>query len=590
MNRRAILQRVYLAVLATLIMSFLSVWGIFSIMSGDMFLKLRMADIETRAQALSTVAGRYLRGEIDESPILRMANENEYGSSVIGAYLIITDEKGNKLIETDDTAFNDPSIFDRYIKTELSGISVFTVLHPSRSAHIVLAGVPILSEGKVIGTLTLYLPEISSMVARRTLTGALTFAMLIMIPIVSMLIFLMLYRIVHPLRQMRDVALSMAGGKFTQHANEKAPGEIGQLGMSLNTLSRELDRSIRELTLERNRLVLMLNSLTEGIAAVDKNGVIVRINPALGALFGNNETQPDARLRLIPHENVWELFDSALAGGGGGNITITHGEKQILCIIVPVYDEAGVNAGALGTFRDISNEERLEQTRREYVANVSHEMRTPLTALRGLIEPLRDGLVKDDATRQRYYDIMLSETLRLSRLISDIMELSRLQSGSQAIECEPFMPGEIVIDLAERYTPIANDNGLELTLDPGFDTLPYVYSNRDRVEQLLVILLDNAIKYTKEGSIALSWELKSDHVLMKVRDTGVGISEDNLEHIFDRFYKVDKAHSGNGSGLGLSIAREVLNAMGEQLFVASRVGEGSEFSFTLKRFNGTEEA
>ena len=210
-------------------------------------------------------------------------------------------------------------------------------------------------------------------------------------------------------------------------------------------------------------------------------------------------------------------------------------------------------------------------------------MRTPLTAMRGLIEPLKDGLVKDEATRQRYYDIIMRETLRLSRLINDIMELSRLQSGTTFIKREVFDPRGEIYDIAARYSALAEEHGLKLITSDDIKQLPPVSFNQDRLEQILVILLDNAIKYTEKGSVTLSCCVCNEKVAIRVRDTGMGISAENLPHIFERFYKVDKAHSGMGSGLGLSIASEVLETMGESIRVCSEEGKGTEFTFTMKR-------
>ena len=205
--------------------------------------------------------------------------------------------------------------------------------------------------------------------------------------------------------------------------------------------------------------------------------------------------------------------------------------------------------------------------------------------MRAILEPLRDGMVRTEEARQRYYDIMLRETLRLSRLINDLMELSRLQSGKLSVDKEVMPLGELIADLAEKYSATAEDKGQKFNLlfDPM--TCPQVVSNPDRVEQVLVILLDNAMKYTPDGGeIFLSGRWNESHVVLSVRDTGIGISESDLPYVFDRFYKADKSRTGStGSGLGLSIAREMLKWMGEEIFVASEEGRGSEFSFTIRR-------
>ena len=201
-------------------------------------------------------------------------------------------------------------------------------------------------------------------------------------------------------------------------------------------------------------------------------------------------------------------------------------ERVLRVVISPLVDEIGTTAGAVGLFSDITQMERLERTRRDYVANVSHEMRTPLTAMRALIEPLKEGMVTTEDARMRYYDIILREIMRLSRLINDLMELSRLQSGSLAIRTERMKLAELVDDVCERYRSIAEDHNITFREETDFSKVPAVVSNPDRVEQLLVILLDNAIKYTPGGgtvSLDATWD--DARVTLIVKDTGIGIAK-----------------------------------------------------------------
>ena len=273
----------------------------------------------------------------------------------------------------------------------------------------------------------------------------------------------------------------------------------------------------------------------------------------------------------------------------GQSAVLSNSPTILRLTIAPIDDGNRHTVGAVALFRDITQSERLEQTRREYVANVSHEMRTPLTALRGLIEPLRDGMVKDEAARMRYYNIMMRETMRLSRLINDLMELSRLQSGQLSLKLERVHLEPILDDLAEKYRSKAEDSELQFSVDFP-EHLPAVLGNDDRIEQVLVILLDNAMKYTpsqnpagEQGWVRLEAEETTNYVRLRVRDNGLGIAESDLPHIFERFYKVDKAHSGMGSGLGLSIAREIVQRMGQSLTVDSELGKGSVFTLTVQK-------
>ena len=203
---------------------------------------------------------------------------------------------------------------------------------------------------------------------------------------------------------------------------------------------------------------------------------------------------------------------------------------------------------------------------------------------------LRKILTHARHRKKRYYDIILREVVRLSRLISDLMELSRLQSGNLAIEPDKFLIGETIEYVLDKYAAICQEKSIELTAEGDFDACPALYANPDRIEQLLGILIDNAVKYTPEnGKITLAGDWSGERCVLSVSDTGAGISKEHLPHLFERFYKVDKAHSGMGSGLGLSIAKEMLELMGESILVESEEGKGTTFTFTCRFFDAQEE-
>ena len=402
----------------------------------------------------------------------------------------------------------------------------------------------------------------------------------------------LLMKSVQEISSLRDVAVRVAGGDFDAHADESAPDEMGELGAALNNLSYQLSRNMYMLIVERNRLKHMLNGLSEGIVAIDAEGAITHINPAIGAMFEQKKISlglPDPRMKHVPDEAVWKDFDSVIKSGEICTRNFTVRDSIIRLTITPIVDEIGSIAGAVGLFSDITQSERLERTRREYVSNVSHELRTPLTAVRALVEPLKEGMVTKEEDRMRYYDIILREVMRLSRLINDQLELSRLQSGGVAIQKQKMTLDDLIYDVCDRYHSIAEEKGLELIIESDLQGLPTVWGNPDRVEQMFIILLDNAIKYTERGSVRVQVEWDEEKVSITVKDTGIGIAEVDLPYVFDRFYKVDKAHSGKGSGLGLSIAKELIHHMKEEVWVDSVQGEGSAFTFTVHRNPSAEE-
>lgn len=578
MNKHALVSRFTTAVVFSLVVAIICATLLLLTLSKDAFKELRTADLIPRAQSFAVFAEDYLKGEVSEELMWKLTRPEDVTSGMLGARAVIVRKDGT-------TAFGRESLLSgsagRKVKAVLSGAMLSGWEGNDRTCYVAL---PLNgSTDEIEGALFVFADAPRENFPNSTMAQTILFALVIVLPVFFSIGYFLLIRFLRPLGKMRDVALRMAQGRFEDSANEKAPGEVGQLGASINSISRALKKSIEDLTLERNRLISILNGISEGIAAVDRLGRVTHMNPALEVYFLRNPDEADPRMSVIGVPRIWEAFDRAVNEGERAEFVIRERERDIACMIAPVNDKLGRSAGAVGLFRDISREVRLENTRREYVANVSHEMRTPLTAVRGLIEPLRDGMVKDEATRRRYYEIILREVLRLSRLINDIMELSRLQSGMTGIEREDFVPGEQIADICERYGAMAAEKGLRLDTEGDLSALPAVHFNRDRLEQILVILLDNAIKYTDRGGITVSYQLSDREVLLTVSDTGRGISEETQSHVFERFYKADKAHSGKGSGLGLSIAREVLVLMGERINVRSEEGKGSAFAFTMTR-------
>ncbi|SHE61791.1 sensor histidine kinase [Caloramator proteoclasticus] len=226
--------------------------------------------------------------------------------------------------------------------------------------------------------------------------------------------------------------------------------------------------------------------------------------------------------------------------------------------------------------------EGLEKTRREYVANISHELRTPIASLRAMSETLLDGMINDEQEKQRYYQIMLTESIRLQRLINDMLELSKLQSGNAYLEKSTVDISKLINLVYQKFAGIADDLGIELKLKNDIKNLPLTYTNAERIEQVLIILLDNAFKFTQEGGVVtISSNIDNEKVIISVEDTGEGIKKEDIPYIFERFYKVDKSRTTQGTGLGLAIAKQIIEALDEKIWVESTIGKGTKFSFTI---------
>ncbi len=586
MRHSVLVQRVYAVVVMALAFTAIFTALSYAMVSRSVFSRLKAAELLPKARAF----GRMVAAEQSRDPQLEriggILGEVADDSALLSAHYVVVDAQGEPVLMSEALSQMDLEAYRPSVQKMLSGEEIALYgKWPFSRINVVCVGAPIHRGGQVTGGVLMLVPLYEAMAASGSMNSALMLSLLIILPMTLVLVYLVVSRIVLPLKQMRDVAISMAEGDYQARANDEQRGEVGQLARSLNHLSQELYKNINKLTVERNRLQQSVDGLREGFVAVDSMGRVEHYNPAVVQMFSMLPRKGNTRqLTLIPDEQVWEDFREAMRERESRIRDIPVLDRLIHATISPLIDENGASGGAVGLFTDITEQDRLERTRRDYVANVSHELRSPLTAMRALLEPLRDGMVRDEAARQRYYDILLRETLRLSRLINDLMELSRLQSGTLALDRAPLSLEEMVNDLAERYRLMAEENGkrFELRFDPA--QCPAVLTNEDRTEEILVILLDNAMKYTPEGGvISLEGDWNREKVMLTVRDTGVGIDPKDLPYVFDRFYKVDKSHGSTGSGLGLSIAREVLSAMGETITVESTPGEGSAFRFTLSR-------
>ncbi len=379
-----------------------------------------------------------------------------------------------------------------------------------------------------------------------------------------------------PLRKLKAAAQAVGRGE-TVNLDTNLPGEAGDVARAFNSMSRQVSATIADLAREGENKRLLLEALDEGIIALTPDGVLLDSNDAAKRLLGEGSSA---------WMEVMTALKDALKAQKETRLRVQVGDDALEAVITLLPAE-GFRSGVMAVIRDITEAERLERTRFEYVSNISHELRTPLANMRGLSEGLRDGLVTDEQERMRYYGIIVDEVRRLSRLVNDLLELSGLQSNPAAFEMERVQPTEVLFELFDLNKQMFSENHQALILDVPKEDLPEIITNEDRLSEVLTIFLDNARKYTPPGGqITLGAHVvKSDGletgIRFFVRDNGIGINEEAQRYIFDRFHQADKSHASKGSGLGLSIAREILLKMNVEIALKSAPGEGSEFSFVL---------
>jgi two-component system sensor histidine kinase ResE len=387
-----------------------------------------------------------------------------------------------------------------------------------------------------------------------------------------------------PVQEMSRAAVEMAKGNFHQKLAVASDDEIGQLAANFNHLAAALDRTVNALAEEKARIENILANMAEGVLATDGEGRLLLANPRARGMLGIGEEALGRHVRELGWDGALaDLVSAVLASNAPDTVEFTLGERFVVAHASPMTGAGGSTSGCVVVFQDVTDLTRLEQLRRELLVDVSHELRTPLTSIQGFVEALRDGIVEDEETRERYLATIHEEVVRLSRLIRDLLDLSLMQAGHTAWALAPVDVGAVVKRVVSRLSPEANAKGLTIALSVSTN-LPPVLANEGRIEQAVENLLSNAVKFTPAGGqIEVATTGQGAEVKVSVRDTGPGIPAEDLPRIWERFYRVEKSRARlhGGAGLGLAIVKQIVEAHGGTVAAESRPGAGSVFSFTL---------
>jgi two-component system phosphate regulon sensor histidine kinase PhoR len=448
---------------------------------------------------------------------------------------------------------------------------------------------PIKTQGKIIGVARLALP-LAGLKHQQNMILNLVFLGLFLAFIFSLLLSVGFSNLVtKPLRQMMQIGKKMSEGDFTQKIRIKTRDEIGELGEIINRVSSELSHKIAQITEDRSQLQSILSSMVEGVLAVDEQGKVLLMNEALSRMLELNSPFDGRYLyEIIRNSELNEFVRDVLstAQEKRREIHFIQPQERHFMIQSALVDQRRPGAVfAIFVFHDITELKKLERVRKDFVANVSHELKTPLTSIKGFAEALRDGAVTQPEQSVRFLSIISQHADRMSKIISDLLQLSRIESKDFALSVAPFSVGELVEEVALSLKPAADQKSQKLEVNLQSQGQK-VLGDKYLINQALTNLVDNAIKYTPEkGTIRIESKDRGEWVEIAVVDDGIGIPANDLPRIFERFYTVDKSRSRElgGTGLGLSIVKHIIEAHGGKVNVQSQLGKGSEFSFTLKK-------
>jgi two-component system phosphate regulon sensor histidine kinase PhoR len=389
-------------------------------------------------------------------------------------------------------------------------------------------------------------------------------------------------RVFEPLYRLIAGAGDLASGRASR-VEVPEETELAALALALNRLAATAEAQFAAVRQERDHLMAILSSMSEGVLVVDGDGRALLVNPAFRRLFDlAGEVAGRPVLEIIRHPELARVVEDTLRLGEsqGGQIELRSPERRTLLLASAAL--AGGERGAVLVARDTTELTRVADMRRDFVANVSHELKTPLAAIRGYAETLQDGALDEPDTARRFNDRILSQCRRLQALLDDLLTLSRLEGVALPPEREPVDLHAVVRRSVEVLSAAAREKRVRVEVEE--TPVPTVPGDADALERLVLNLLDNAIKYNRpEGQVVLRLFQTGPDVFLEVCDTGIGIPPESIPRIFERFYRVDKgrAREEGGTGLGLAIVKHVAQAHGGQVDVESRGGHGTTFRVRL---------
>ena len=443
--------------------------------------------------------------------------------------------------------------------------------------------VPVTVSGKTAGVARVALPL-------TTVEGSVRSTVItIVIAIATATLLLMLAAVViarlitRPVRQITKAAEGIAAGKLDQQIPIKSNDEIGRLGRAFNEMSSTIKNNMGAISREKGRLTAIMSGLTDGVVMTDAEGKIVLANPAGEKLFNFQEKDAINRrlIEVVRDHEADEVLKLCLKTGQTQSVQFeTTFSKRFLRAIAAPITEGGLS-GALLLFQDLTEMRTLQTMRRELLGNISHDLRTPLAGIKAMVETLKGNASDDKEAARDFLNRIDSETDRLTQMVAEITELSRIETGKAELELTPTNLNLLIEGAITQLNPLAERQQVTITTE--LDTnLPKLTVDRDRIQQTIINLVHNAIKFNHPGGkVTISTRSNKDSVIVNVADTGTGIARDDLPRVFERFYKSDKSRSRGGSGLGLAIAKHTIQAHGGTIQAQSEEGKGSTFSFTL---------
>jgi len=588
-RKKRLLWHLYPSFLLITIISLVAVTWFASKSLKEFFLEQTASDLKARARLFESQILRYL-DPLDKKTIDQLCKDIGKGAST---RLTVILPSGKVAGDSE----KDPSLMDthvdrpEFIQALNAPFGMSIRYSQTLEKNMMYVGIPIKMNNRILAVVRASIPVTPIDTLIRNIRNEIALGGLIIAVFASILSLVISRRITRPIEHIKRTAESIARGNFQARSQVDQSDEIGSLSDAINNMATQLRDRINTVMRQKNEIKAMLSSMIEGVIAVDEEEHIISMNQAAATMFSCdiNNAQGRSIQEVIRNTVLHEFVKSALASQEPVEKDIllyTDVERIINAHGTVLRDADKHRVGALIVLNDVTRLWRLENIRRDFVANVSHEIRTPITAVKGFVETLRDGSVKDPKDSKRFLGIIEKHVDRLDAIIEDLLSLSRIEKEVEREEI--ILHEDHIKDVLQSAVQVcevkATPKKIRVELSCSKNLMAKI--NAALLEQAIVNLIDNAIKYSDEGSIVQVQATQNEsEIIISVRDQGCGLDEEHLSRIFERFYRVDKARSRQmgGTGLGLAIVKHITQAHRGHVSVESNLGKGSTFSLHLPK-------
>ena len=589
--KRRLLWQIYPAFLILTLIGLLAIsWNV-SILLKNFYKTEKTAQLERMAR----VAIHYFEGAIGTEQYDKMQTACVELKNATQLRYTIINLQGKVLADSDQAP---EQMENHLLRPEVQAVldgRVGSDIRISQSVRqeMLYVGLPLARDGKIVAILRIAVPLVELQQATRTFILEIVRYGAIIAAVLAALSLGLSWKISRPLEILRLGARRFAGGDLSHRLAVSSSHEIGALAESMNQMAAQLDQRIRTIVTQRNEQQAVLSSMIEGVLAINAGGGVMSVNAAAAAMLHLSPEQCVGRLveEVVRNTELQHFVRRTLNSDAPiEDQIVLHDSDRPECHIqaygTPLRGDAGERIGVLVVLNDITRIRRLEEVRRDFVANVSHELKTPVTSIKGFIETLLDGAMDNPDDRRRFLEIIARQANRLDSIIDDLLTLSRVeqQSDAEQMATEPSKIRPILTAAAGLCEIRAAEKNIRITIDCAEAIEACV--NASLLEQAVVNLADNAVKYSEDGAeVRLEAACTDAELLIHVRDHGCGIAREHLPRLFERFYRVDKARSRKlgGTGLGLAIVKHIVQSHNGRVTVESRPGEGSVFTLHLPR-------